>query len=126
MRSAIVGLIWMCGSSATGCYAAAGDDDASPTASSIPTAARSAVGADYPSPGSGLGSGTTGIAECDAYFRKIKMCKSLPPSSRTAIEDAAKSMREAIGQATSPEAKEALGEACKQAADALSVCDTNL
>jgi hypothetical protein len=109
---------------AAGCYQSAVDDDASPAASSIPTAAYSAIGADYPPPGGGTA--TTGIPECDAYFRKINNCRSVPPSARAALLDAAKAMRESIAQATAPSAKEAMRESCKAATEALSICDTNL
>jgi hypothetical protein len=108
-----------------GCYQSASDDDAAPRASSIPTAAYSAVGVDYPPPGAAA-AGTTGIAECDAYFAKIESCRGVPPSTRSALIDAAKAMRKSIAQATTPEMKEAIRESCKAATDALTVCDTHL
>lgn len=109
---------------ATGCYQSTGDDDTTPVASTIPTAAYSAVGADYPPPGGGTAS--TGIAECDDYFRKISDCKGVPAATRTALIDAAKAMRESIAQATTDDQKDAIKESCRAAADALSVCDTHL
>lgn len=107
-----------------GCYQSAADDDGAPAASSIPTAAYSAVGADYPAPGGGTGS--TGVAACDAYLRKIETCKGIPASAQTALRDAAKAMREAIASASTPEQKEALEAQCEQAKDALDMCDTSL
>ena len=108
-----------------GCYQTASDDDAAPVVSSIPTAAYSATGADYPPPGAGA-AGTTGIAECDAYIRKVQGCTNVPPSTRSALLDASKAMREQAIQAGTPEKKAAMKEACRAATEALSVCDTNL
>lgn len=118
--------VWLSawGTLLAGCYQTAADDDGAPAASSIPTAAYSAVGADYPPPGGGTGS--TGVAACDAYLRKIQSCKGIPVSAQTALRDAAKAMREAIASATSPEQKQALEEQCEQAAEALDMCDTHL
>jgi hypothetical protein len=111
--------------SLAGCYQSAAGDDAAPEASSIPTAAHSAIGADYPLSGV-TATATSGIPECDAYFQKIENCRGLPPSTRTALVDAAKAMRESIAKATSPEMKDALKQSCQAATEALSVCDTNL
>jgi hypothetical protein len=107
------------------CYQLAGDDEAAPVASAIPQAAHSAIGADYPA-GSATTGFTTGIPECDAYFRKIATCKGLPPATLKALQDTADQMRETIRQTTAPEARKAVAEACKQTADALTMCDTQL
>ena len=113
--------------SGAACYESAGsDDDAAPAASSIPTAAHSAIGADYPPPGGAAAVVGSGIAECDAYFRKVEGCKGLPPSTLQSLKDAAKAMRQSIKQASSPEAKEAIRQSCEAATKALSACDTKL
>ncbi len=117
---------WLALTLVGGCFQATSDDESAPAVSAIATAAYSATGADYPPPGGGATSGSTGIPSCDEYLRKIAGCTALPPSARTALEDGAKTMREAIAKATSPEARTALEESCKQAAEALSICDTAL
>lgn len=119
------GIALACLSLLAGCYQSASDDDTAPVASSIPTAADGAIGADYPAPGGGV-AGTTGIPECDAYIKKVRDCTKVPPSTRSALMDAAKAMREQATQATTDAKKEAMKLSCKAAADALSICDTHL
>jgi hypothetical protein len=109
-----------------GCYQLAGDDEPAPVASAIPQAAHSAIGADYPGPSAVAAGHSTGLPGCDEYFKKIAGCKGLPPSTQKALQDAADQMRQTIKESTAPEARTAIEQACKQAAEALTMCDTQL
>lgn len=73
-------------------------------------------GGDTSKAASGDGSG---VKECDEYFEKVKSCKGMPEAAKKAMDDAAKTMKENIDKAGTPEAKKAFASSCKQASDAL-------
>lgn len=68
------------------------------------------------------GGDSTGVAECDAYFKKIKECKGMPAEAKKALDDAAKTMKDAIDKAPNAEAKKAYAQGCKTASDAITGC----
>jgi hypothetical protein len=66
--------------------------------------------------GSKDGAGKSGVKACDDYFAKVDECvKNAAPEAKTAMMQAAKSMRENLGRAKSAEARKAYATGCKQA-----------
>lgn len=69
------------------------------------------------------GGGELGIPECDDYVKKYMAClDKLPEASKGAMQSGLDQMKsawkDAMAAATTPEAKSAMGQGCKQAMDA--------
>jgi hypothetical protein len=63
--------------------------------------------------------GDTGVAECDAFLKQYKCVVSKMPAGKEAAEQAMKTMTDAWKQAAAnPQAKAALADTCKKAAEA--------
>jgi hypothetical protein len=62
----------------------------------------------------------TGVKECDDYFAAVEKCvKVMPAEAKAGLDQAAKTIRDTLTAAGSPEAKQAMGASCKSALDAL-------
>lgn len=63
---------------------------------------------------------TTGVAECDAYFKANEACIAKNPALKMALETAAKANREAwLKASATPAGKTSLKVSCKDATEAL-------
>lgn len=58
---------------------------------------------------------STGVAECDDYFKQMKACFATNPAAKTAMEGTMTQMREAFrAQGANPGGKEALKTQCTE------------
>jgi hypothetical protein len=63
---------------------------------------------------------TTGVAECEAYFKANEACIAKSPGLKMALETAAKANREAwLKASATPAGKVSLKASCKDATEAL-------
>jgi hypothetical protein len=68
------------------------------------------------------GGGTSGVAECDAYFAAIARCDSLPAESKRSLEQSAETMRTTLRDGNEA-TRSAMAGACSQARDSIrSLC----
>lgn len=89
--------------------AATGDTAAQPT----DTAAAGAAGAAAPA-----GDQTTGIAECDAYIKRLMSCDKYPQQGKDALKQSMDAWKQAAG--AGGDAAKAAADACKKADEAAS------